>query len=346
MKEKVDPALIRNYTKGQYSFRDLKRIVQWFQDFRYHSDIKSVIDSHWEEFGLNENHAEKDLSAVFNKLKEKILAEKNTIGFRQRFISVYARIAAVLLLPLLIYSAFSLLNQTFNLSDTSSWVEIVSPAGMRTHFDLPDGTKVSLNGDARLKYKANFQKDRQLVLEGEAYFNVHHDASSPFVVQTEVMDVKVLGTKFSVVSMAEENSVEVVLEEGKVQLLGKDNSFVETLNPNEGFFYNKENRSGKITTVDASYLTSWKDGLLVFRNEPLGEVMNRVGRWYNVKFDIVDAEVQSFRYRATFGGEPLEEVLRLISLTAPVEYEIKERKINKDGKFENKIIEVRLKKQL
>ncbi len=263
------------------------------------------------------------------------------MSFQQRFTSVYARIAAILLLPLLIYSAFSLLNQAFNLSDTSSWVEIVSPAGMRTHFDLPDGTKVSLNGDARLKYKANFQKDRQLVLEGEAYFNVHHDASSPFVVQTEVMDVKVLGTKFSVVSMAEENSVEVVLEEGKVQLLGKDKSFAETLNPNEGFFYDKENRSGKITTVDASYLTSWKDGLLVFRNEPLGEVMNRVGRWYNVKFDIVDAEVQSFRYRATFSGEPLEEVLRLISLTAPVEYEIKERKINKDGKFEDKIIEVR-----
>lgn len=344
MKEKVDPALIRNYTKGQYSFRDLKRITQWFQDVRYHGDIRSVIDSHWDEFGLNETHSEKDLSAVFNRLKEKILAGKNTIGFRQRVIYIYARVAAILLVPLLVYSAYSLFSRMTDFSNTSPWVEIVSPAGTRTHFDLPDGTKVSMNGDTRLKYKANFQKNRQLVLEGQAYFNVCHNASSPFILQTEVMDIKVLGTKFSVVSMTGENSVEVILEEGKVQLLGKDNLFAETLNPNEGFFYNKENRSGKIKTVDAVYLTSWKDGLLIFRNEPLGEVMKRIGRWYNVKFDIIDPGAESFRYRATFSDEPLEEVLRLISLTAPVEYRIKERKINKDGQFEDKTIEVRLKK--
>ncbi len=344
MKEKVDPALLRNYTKGRYSFRDLKQIARWFQDFSYHSDIKSVIGSHWEEFELNETHKEKDLSAVFNRLKEKILAEKNTIGFRQRFIHIYARVAAILLVPLLVYSAYNLVSQRFNSPDGSPWVEIVSPAGTRTHFDLPDGTKVSMNSDTRLKYKANFKNNRQIALEGEAWFDVYRDTSSPFTVHTEALDVKVLGTKFSIVSIEKENSVEVILEEGKVQLTGKGNSFSETLLPDQGFFYNKATRSGRIATVDARYLTSWKDGHLVFRNEPLGEVMKKLGRWYNVKFDIADPELEGFRYRATFGDEPLEEVLRLISLTAPVSYEIGERRINADGQFQDKIIKIRLRK--
>ncbi|MDX9881593.1 MAG: DUF4974 domain-containing protein [Prolixibacteraceae bacterium] len=343
MKEKIDPALIRNYTKGRYSFRDLKQIARWFQDVRYYHDIRSVIDSHWEEFELDGIQVEKDLSAVFNRLKEKILAEKNAIGFRQRFIRVYVRVAAVLLIPLLIYSAYSMVDRVFNSPDDFPWVEIVSPAGTRTHFDLPDGTKVSLNSNTRLKYKANFKKNRQIALEGEAWFNVYHDVSSPFTVQTDVLDVKVLGTKFSVVSIEEENSVEVILEEGKVQLTGKGDSFSEILHPDQGFFYNKETRCGRIAGVDARYLTSWKDGVLVFRNEPLGEVTKKLGRWYNVKFNIVNPELEGFRYRATFGDEPLEEVLRLISLTVPVKYEIKERKQNEDGQLGDKIVEIHLK---
>lgn len=342
MKEKVDPVLIRNYTEGRYSFRDLKRIARWFQDIRYYSDIRSMIDSHWEEFGLNENHKEKDLSAVFFRLKEKILVEKDRISFGQRFIHVYARVAAILLIPLLVYSAHNLVSRRFDSLERSPWVEIVSPAGTRTHFDLPDGTKVSLNSDTRLKYKANFKNDRRIVLEGEAWFDVFHDASSPFVVHTEALDVKVLGTKFSIVSIEEENSVEVILEEGKVELTGKENSFLEILLPDQGFFYNKGTRSGRIAAVDARYLTSWKSGHLVFRNEPLGEVMKKLGRWYNVKLEIADPELEDFRYRATFGDEPLEEILRLISLTAPVSYEIGERRINSDGQFQDKIIKVRL----
>lgn len=344
MKEKVDFNLIRKYTNGHYSFRDLKQIKRWFYNYKYHDDIKSIINSHWEEFELSETYPKKDLAAVFNRLKEQILAEKKKISLKERFMSGYVRVAAILLLPLLIYSTFSLIDRNINSSDSSSWVEIVSPQGARTNFDLPDGTKVSLNSGTHLKYNAHFKRNRQLMLDGEAYFDVYHDASVPFIVQTDAMDVKVLGTKFSVVSIADEKSIEVILEEGKVQLTGKGNSFSEILKPNEGFYYDKESQSGKIISVDAPYLTSWKDGLLVFRNEPLGEALKRIGRWYNVKFNIVDKEVEGFRYRATFRDESLEEVLRLIALTAPVKYEIKERKINNEGQFEDKIIEIRLKK--
>jgi ferric-dicitrate binding protein FerR (iron transport regulator) len=343
MKEKVDPKLIENYTRGQYSFRDLMKIAYWFEHLRYHAEIKSAIESHWYEFEAGQTENQKDLSTVFNVLKEKILAEKNQLSAAEKIYKLYARVAAILLLPLLVYSVYSIGGRFFTHSELS-WIEVVSPEGTRTHFELPDGSKVSLNGGASLQYVAGFNKNRQVKLDGEAYFDVAHQASSPFVVQTDVLDVKVLGTKFSVASLKNENSVEVILEEGKVRLEGKERSFSEVLKPNEGFFYDREARSGKIAPVDAPSLTAWKDGLLIFRSEPLGEVLKRIGRWYNVQFDIQDKQIEGFSYRATFQNEPLEEVLRLIALTAPIEYEIKDRRLNADGIYEKKVIVVNLRK--
>ena len=120
MKEKIDSELIQNYANGHYSFRDLKQIARWVQGSKYHNDIRSVINSHWEQFELKGNHAEKDLTSVFNKLKEKILNEKKGINLKQRLISIYARVAAILLLPLLVYSSYSLIDRAFNFVDNQN----------------------------------------------------------------------------------------------------------------------------------------------------------------------------------------------------------------------------------
>ncbi|MEL7588090.1 MAG: FecR domain-containing protein [Prolixibacteraceae bacterium] len=343
MREKVDSKLIKRYANGRYSFQDLKRVARWFENPPYHDDLKSALDRHWSEFQFGKEE-QKDLSGVFERLKTKIIAERNQRTLTEKVGRIYSRAAAILLLPLLIYSAFSLIRPaTHRLFSDDRWVEVVSLKGTRTHFELPDGTKVSLNSSASLMYHADFCSNRLVRIEGEAWFDVFHDAGSPFVVQTDEMDIRVLGTKFSVVSLKQEKITEVILEEGKVRLTGRDGGFSADLNPNEAFFYNKETRHGKVIGVDAGTLTAWKDGKLIFRSEPLGSVLKRIGRWYNVRFEISDKEVEAFRYRATFQDEPLEEVLRLISLTAPVEYKINERNMDKNGLYEDKVITIGLK---
>jgi len=345
MKEKVDLQLIKKYTQGKYSFRDLKRIAQWFGDRRFLGAMKGAVEAHWTGFGNDEEAETEDLNGVFEKLWNKILTEKKKVRLIERASKVYMKIAAVLLLPLLIYSAYSLAEYFSARPVTSSqWVEVVSPMGARTHFNLPDGTKVSLNSGTHLKYASDFTGNRQVELNGEAYFDVFHDAGSPFVVHTDVLDVRVLGTKFSVAALEDEKITEVILEQGKVHVTGNKESFSGDLKANEGFYYNKKSHTGQIRPVDASYLTAWKDGLLVFRSEPLGEVLKRIGRWYHVRFDIADKEIEQFYYRATFHEEPLEEVLRLIALTAPVEYEIKERSMDQNGLYAEKRITVKLKR--
>ncbi|MGQ8337773.1 FecR family protein [Sunxiuqinia sp. A32] len=344
MREKINSDIIRKYINGTYTYQELKKLANWFNNEKFDEDIREAVYSHWDKYTETESMQERDLSSVLKTLKTKILPENKSQSFKQRVITFYFRVAAILLIPLLIYSSYTLFNRAPEKQSFSKWIEIVSPYGSRTHFDLPDGTKVSLNSGAHLKYNADFNNERKISIEGEAYFDVHHDASSPFIVEAEMVNVKVLGTKFSVSSFLDENTIDVILEEGKVQLFGENNSLSEVLKPDEKFSFDKNNMSGEIEHIDAKYAHSWKDGILIFRNEPLGEVIRKIGHWYNVKFDVLDPELTEFRYRATFQNEPLEEVLRLISLTSPIEYVIKERKVNEKGQYENKVIELRIKK--
>lgn len=345
MKDKVDFEIIRKYTKGTHSFHELKKLARWFENENSYDELKEAVEPIWDEFEIPKHSEDKDMHVIFSRLKNDIRKGKDTPALTKRILTIYFRVAAILLIPLLIYSSYSVWQHFSTVSSNMRWVEINAPYGAATHFALPDGTKVSLNSGSRLKYNVEFNKERKLTVDGEAYFDVRHDASHPFIVKTDVMDVRVLGTKFSISAFSQDNDVSVVLEKGKVQLTGTDKAFSEVLQPDERFVYDRSLNKGTLEKVDASYLTSWKDGLLVFRNEPLSEVIERIGRWYNVRFDIKDQEIMDFRYRATFRNESLDEVLKLISLTAPIQYEIKEREQNKaNDQYETKNIEIRMKR--
>ncbi|RKD90329.1 FecR family protein [Mangrovibacterium diazotrophicum] len=339
MKDKIDPGIIQRYKSGRHTFLDIKKLTRWFRDEKYADGLKIAVEEDWNAFRLDENAEPADLSSAYRFIQQKIGTPVRIISRKRRVLNFYYRAAAVLLIPLLVYFAYSLAHkQTGNNSE--QWVEVVSPYGLRTNFELPDGTRVCLNSGTHLKYNTDFAKKRTLSIEGQAYFDVIHNPKIPFVVHTEVFDVTVLGTKFSVSSFDSDNQVDVVLEKGKVQLDGVNHSFTKVMKPDERFTFNKQESEGKIEQVDAGYLTSWKDGVLVFRNEPLSLVLKRLGRWYNVDFEITDSELMDFRYRATFKDEPLDEVLSLISLTAPITYKIEKREMNDQGSYTSKIVKI------
>jgi ferric-dicitrate binding protein FerR (iron transport regulator) len=158
------------------------------------------------------------------------------------------------------------------------------------------------------------------------------------------LDIQVLGTKFNVANFEEENRTEVVLQEGKVQVNGNEKELSTVLKPNEKFIYDRNLKTSSIQTVNAAQFSAWKDGLLVFRNEPLSEVLKRIGRWYNVEIILTDAELAKIRFRATFQEEPLEEVIRLISLTAPIKYSFDNRRIDDNGTYKKRSITIGRKK--
>ena len=342
MNEKIDYKILKKFALGKYSLSDFKQVSNWFEEPSNETELKNAIQQHWEEFLEDTSENKKDLNSVLDQLKQKITEQKPVVNFRIRVQRFYTRAAAILLLPLLLYSIYSTFFNTQS-TEMAASIEIASPHGARTKFQLPDGTQGWLNSGSSLKYANTFLNKRKIDLIGEAWFEVTHNASKPFVVHTKVLDVQVLGTKFNVTAYPEENVTEVVLQEGKVNVNGFKDLYKVAMKPDEKFTYDRNSQSGSIQEVKASQFSAWKDGLLVFRNEPLSEVLKRVSRWYNVEILLNDPELENLKYRATFQEEQVEEVIRLISLTVPIEYSFTNREIDKDGVFKKRTITIRKK---
>ena len=331
MENRVNKDVLLRYLSGKHSPSDYHRVRTWFDNSNFEQSLDQAIEDNWTHF--EERDLGKDLNTVLQKIQRKIYLDENKN--RNTIWNFYRQIAAVLLLPIIVISAFLFINNR-NFSQ-NAWAEIHSPVGARTEFHLPDGTSGWLNSGSSIQYPVNFNV-REVKISGEVYFEVTKRNGKLFRVETPALDVVVLGTKFDVTAYKDDQFIEVVLEEGKVKLDGKKKDFSKLLLPNERFVFNSRQNSGQISAVDASVYTSWKEGKLIFHDQPLGEVLKKLGRWYNVQFDVKNKELNDYIYKATFVNETLEEVLRLLAYTAPIKYEIMDRKLKSDGTYSVKKI--------
>ncbi|HUX57470.1 MAG TPA: FecR domain-containing protein, partial [Bacteroidales bacterium] len=229
-----------------------------------------------------------------------------------------------------------------NSAGKETWVEIKAPAWTRAQFSLPDGTTGWLNSNSSVKYNGNFNADRQVTLTGEAFFDVFKDKKRPFIVNTNEVNVKVLGTRFNIASYKNENNVEVVLEEGKLVFNDKEMNKSYTMRPNDLVVYDKTLRDFSSEVVDPRKYLSWTEGKLEFRNDPIDVIARRLERWYDVDVEINGIISQQQRLRATFIDDSLEEVLYLLKRTLPIDYKIENRELKPDETYAKKKVIITL----
>jgi ferric-dicitrate binding protein FerR (iron transport regulator) len=189
--------------------------------------------------------------------------------------------------------------------------------GAKSKIVLPDSSLVWLNSGSTLSYPQQFGKNRQITLAGEAYFEVMKN-EKPFVVSTNYGDVKVKGTSFNVKAYSDDNSFETTLEEGVVAFKVKNTENEVTLQPGEQVI--KTASGFNVKQVETKYFTSWKDGKLLFNKEPFPEFIKKLERWYNVKIEYSDPELDKLWYTGTIEMETISEVMEMISKAAPVKY--------------------------
>jgi transmembrane sensor len=251
------------------------------------------------------------------------------------------RIAGIVMLPIVIFIGIQTYKD-INLKK-ESWVEINAPAWSRIQFSLPDGTSGWLNSNSSLKYAGNFNSDRQVTLTGEGYFDVFKDKKRPFVVNTNDIIVKALGTRFNIASYENENKAEVVLEEGKLVISDRKFYNTITLIPNDLVVYDRTLNDFSSEVVLPQKYLSWTEGKLVFRNDPLDVIARKLERWYNVDVELVGVPDQELRLRATFIDEGLEEVLGLLKRSLMVDFKIENREIMHDETYTKKKVILTLK---
>jgi hypothetical protein len=171
-----------------------------------------------------------------------------------------------------------------------------TPRGKTFEVVLGDGSKIWLNADSRLEYPSCFVGDRRVVkLYGEAYFQISKDEKRPFIVETDGLQTIVLGTEFNVRNYKKENS-HVTLIEGSVKVNNTANEYSVVLSPGENARIMEDGSLG-VQKVDVDTYIYWRDGYFYFDNRTLAEIMQDIGRWYNVNVVFDDARVMDYKLR-------------------------------------------------
>lgn len=204
-----------------------------------------------------------------------------------------------------------------------SMIEKSNPQGRKSIIFLPDGTRVTLNSESKISYTSDYgSEDRTVSLEGEAFFEVKHDKTLPFNVISDGVMTTALGTSFNVRAFSVENVLKVSLKTGKVKVAKMINGDPKEhlLDPGEGFVIPKQGGEIKKVAVDPLLEFGWKDGMLVFKDNNLVEVVQALERWYGVKINVTGQPQKQWRVDGTFENETLEHVLNGLSYTHDLEF--------------------------
>ncbi len=329
--------LITNYLLGNISTEENSELNNWLnssiENQRYFSEQKNL----WELFEMHKKMQTIDEQKAFQKISRKINKSPN-IG-----LSVYfQRVAAILLFPLIAIAAFYYSKRTIDhvqIAQVTNTVE--TPLGMRSSLILPDSTKVWLNAGSKISFPVVFSnQSREVSLSGEAYFEVKKNKKWPFVVFTKNVNVVVTGTTFNCNAYPENDQVQTVLVEGEVYLSNSSRTVLKQMNAGELAVYNKSNGQFIKKKTDLQKYIAWKNGKLMFRDDKMDKVVEKLERWYNVDFVIADKEIASYVYTATFVDESLDQVLKMLSISAPIRYTISDRKKQRDNTFERAVIKL------
>ncbi|MEI6677070.1 MAG: FecR domain-containing protein [Mariniphaga sp.] len=331
--EKIE-ALLPGYLSGELSDKDRVMIDEWRNVDSENEVIYLESLKAWEAMILLNEMEQFNSFEALRKVNTKISQPQSA----KWWINLQ-RVAAILMLPLLIYSGYlTIQNQTINNSQEQVMMQTISSRqGMVTQFALADGTKVWLNSASKLEFPTRFTgSKREVILKGEAFFEVTRNEKQPFRVNANELKVEVLGTSFNVVSFEDDTQSEVVLVTGKVALSSENGKIVKeysTMIPGQRAIYQKEAQKVITEQVEVEKYIAWRDGNLIFRDDSMEDVVKRLSRWFNVEITINDPEINNYIYKATFRNENLVQVLNLLKLSAPIDYRITDRKALANGDF-------------
>lgn len=266
-----------------------------------------------------------------NVIASSIRKNKRTNSFSFDWYKVAAVITVLFTVGYLFYSInLNIIskNQSVVATNDIHYITKKNNKGVKSQIILPDGTKVYLNSESALIYPDQFtQSKREVVLSGEAYFDVAHDTLNPFSVKAKNTITTALGTSFNVQAFEDEN-IKVALVSGKVRVTSGDEDMSNyILNPGEKVVLNLNNEKAFVTNFNVLSETGWKDGLLTFSNSSFTEFKIIIERWFGVEVEVNGKPQSQWNIDGQFDNESLEEILKSVRYTHDVNFEINGKKI-------------------
>ena len=353
--------LLSKFLSGALSPIEKGELYQCVMDDRHKEEVMTWLQQQWSQ----EIHASGETSneAMFVKIKERIAMELSVrppqglkIPINQKW-KTLLRYAAVFVIAFgLSWWIQKAMIQPVDVGAVAvtspQYNEILVPYGSKSKVILPDSSTVWLNSGARLKYPSHFDNNqREVFLQGEGFFDVTHDDQHPFVVKSNGVNIKVLGTKFNLMANADDHIIETTLVEGTIEILGlkdtdRQNNLV--LKSGQKLTLRKENNQYKVHTIQEAGLsipeetakpvkiksadvlekanveiaTAWTENKLVFVKERFGDVKTKLERWYGVTIEVKDPEILDYRFTGTFEKQTFEQAMNALSKAASCKFKM------------------------
>lgn len=311
--------LIDKYLKGNCNKEEAEIVENFFESFSSRPDILDQLD--------HEKQHE-----IKRRIHENVVKKISPTPIRKIGMIKLAIAATVALFCISI--AYQYLYKNKSLKN----IEISLANGQQRHVTLEDGTKITLNASSRIIYPNSFKDSskREVILIGEAFFDVAKNAKKPFIIHTPRMEISVLGTAFNVRDYENERNAETALIRGKVSIWKTghtDKKFI--LNPNEKFVLSNaaihnHAQSTKPKVVSLQYATvavqplvvsnqdgtaletEWMLKRMTIRDERLADIVLKLERMYGVEIQILNSKIASQRFSATFENEDLDNILKAL----------------------------------
>ena len=319
---------IKRYLERKTTESESIQIREWLKNPENDVELRRILGEIWANSEIRLNGQLPDFNRMLDQVHHQInsqqIHEHQIKTLSARFYQVFSRVAAILIIPLLLFSVYFYFNPSHNSKQlaSDSFRVIYTKPGTRTQIDLPDGTRVWLNDGTTFRYPESFSgKKREVFVDGEAYFEVKSNPENPFVVNNPMMNTVVTGTHFNLNAYTADHYFEATLIEGKIHLENEDKKLV--MKPGEQVQFDSKLENVVQKTVDPKNAAAWVDGKLIFKDEKLGTAIKKLARWYNVEIILTDPEIYNYLMTATIQDEKLDQSLKLIALALPVRFEFK-----------------------
>lgn len=308
--------IVKKYLEGSATESEKAQLLNWLRE-KENRIVYRSLKLDWKR-SLEKDQFAGGGEESWNRLQTRLWQKSYNRWQESRKINTFFRYAAIFFFAMTIGSLIWFFAGQSPRPD-EIFTSVIAEKGQISKVELPDGSEVWLNSGSKISYSNYYSEtNRSIQLSGEAYFNVTKNTGLPLVVDCGKLHVKVLGTKFNISAYSWDKPIEVVLEEGVVELLDPSTySSYYRMEPGERVQFNKDIHELKVGKVNTSRYTSWKEGIINIYDQPLEQVVKRLEMRYNQKFEVSD-KVKDFRYTFSVKNEPLEDIIELMQKITPL----------------------------
>ncbi|MDR1259325.1 MAG: FecR domain-containing protein [Tannerellaceae bacterium] len=323
----MDDQLLIRFLTHRCREEELRQISRWIATDKSNADWLFEMEQIWSLKDELRFSDEQKISRAYNRFVSGMEAKPAMKPGKRVFISVMKYAAAAVIILLLSVNLYRMLEEE-EVPLSMNIVEV--PMGERASLTLSDGTKVWLNADTRFYYPSRFMSKkrggREVMIDGEGYFEVAKDEKRPFVVKGDLFDISVLGTEFNVKAHKNEPA-EISLKEGKIKVgtPGRDDPMI--LSPNDQIQVSTNGKT-RLQQIDMSTVNSWTNGEIAFKDEPLSVIIKTLERKFNTPIVLVDRDLSDELFHCRTSSEKtLPEVLDLLKDTRRMNYRFENNKV-------------------